>query len=92
MKTVIAIIEKPFICPVAVSVPDWWDDATTLQRLGTLDALGLLEDVSDPDAWEEDNAEPEIRMVCPSSEPVEPALAFDDEPPPVSEAQMALLA
>jgi hypothetical protein len=88
MKTVVALIEKPFICPVAVSVPDWWDDATTVQRLGTPDALGMLEDMADPDAWEEGNAEPEIKWVRPTSEPVEPSLAFDDEPPPVSEAQM----
>ncbi len=91
MKTIIAIISKPFICPVPVSVPDWWDDAKIVQRLSTPDTLGLLEDMADPDAWEELNTEPEIKMVFPSSESVEPEITLDDEPPPVSEAQIKLI-
>lgn len=51
MKTVVVLIEKLFVCPVAVSIPDWWDDTIARQRLSTPESLGALEDIADPCGW-----------------------------------------
>ena len=91
MKTVVVLIEKLFVCPVAISIPDWWDDAIARQRIGTPESLGLLEDMADPSEWEEANDMPEIRAVGAPGGAVEPALVFgSDEPMPPNPDQEAL--
>ncbi len=89
MKTVVVLIEKLFLCPVAVSIPDWWDDAIASKRLSTTEALGMLEDMADPFGWEEDNDMPEIRKICAPGGPVTACLEFGaDEPMPAHPAQL----
>lgn len=91
MKTVVVLIEKLFVCPVAVSIPDWWDDAIARQRLSTPDSLGALEDMADPCEWEESNEEPAIRAVGAPGGPVTACLEFGpDDPMPAHPAQLGL--
>lgn len=91
MKTVIVLIEKTFVCPVAAEIPDWWDEETARDHLSTPESLGLLEDVADPDGWEEADEEPAFRAVCAPGGPVNPVLSFDeDEPQPPDPNQEAL--
>lgn len=78
MKTVIVLLEKTFVCPVAVEVPDWWDDDTAMARLGTPEALAALDAAADPAGWEEANEEPAVRWVSAPGGPVTPVLAFTD--------------
>lgn len=82
MKIVVALIEKTFVCPVGVSVPDWWDDATARERLSTPETLGLLDDAAYPADWEETDEEPEVRCVRAPAGPVTPLLEFPDEERP----------
>ena len=91
MKTVIVLIEKPFICPVPVSVPDWWDDSTAHKRLRSYSALCDLDDIADPDAWEESDDLPSVMKVYASSIDVNPVMAFgEDEPMPAHPDQIGL--
>ncbi len=78
MKTVVAIIKKTYLCPVAVSVPDEWDNATVMQRLGTPDALHLLDAASGPAAWEASES-PGLFDVYHGLGPGEPMLVFEEE-------------
>lgn len=82
MKTVVVLIEKKFVCPVAVSVPDWWDDATARERLSTPETLGLLDDAAYPADWEETDEEPAVRCVRAPAGPALPILGFHGEEPP----------
>lgn len=81
MKTVVVVIEKSFVCTVPVSVPDWWDDATAMGRLGTPEALAELDAAADPADWEEANEEPAVRWVSAPGGPVTPVLYYDDGAP-----------
>lgn len=91
MKTVVVLIEKHFVCPVAVSIPDWWDEAIARRRLGTPEALGMLEDMADPCGWEETNEEPAIRAVGAPGGPVTACLEFGaDDQMPAHPAQLGL--
>ena len=91
MKTVVVLIEKIFVCPVAVSIPDWWDEAIARQRLSTPESLGALEDIADPCGWEETNEEPAIRAVGAPGGPVTACLEFGaDDQMPAHPAQLGL--
>lgn len=91
MKTVVVLIEKTFVCPVVATIPDWWDDTIARQRLSTPESLGALEDMADPDAWEEANEEPEIRALGAPGGLVTACLEFGaDEPMPVHPDQLGL--
>lgn len=82
MKTVVALIEKKFVCPVAVSVPDWWDDATARERMSTPEVLGPMNEAADPADWEETDEETAVRCVRAPAGPVTPLLWFADEERP----------
>lgn len=84
MKTVLAVIEKSFVCAVPVSIPDWWDNATARERLGARKALLALEEVADPCEWEESDEEPSVRCVCGGgvAGTVAPLLVFSDDGAP----------
>lgn len=91
MKTVVVLLEKMFTCPVAVSVPDWWDEATAKQRLRTTGARHELDCVADPDGWEESMDLPTIWEISEPAGYVEPVMSFGaDDPMPAHPDQEAL--
>lgn len=81
MKSVVVLLEKMFVCPVAVEVPDWWDDATAKQRIGTPIALHDLDCMADPDAWEESQDLPAIFSICDPAGYVKPVMSFGQDDP-----------
>lgn len=93
MKTVVVLIEKRFVCPVAVSVPDRWDVATTKQRLMTPAALHALDCMADTHAWEESMDLPAIWSINAPAGHVEPVISFgEDDPMPAHPDQLGPLA
>ncbi len=91
MKTVDALIEKVFACPVVASIPDWLDEATTKQRLRTPIARHDLDCMADPGVWEESNDLPDIRSISAPRGYVEPVMSFgEDDPMPANPLQEAL--